>query len=44
MLAFPLPGLGIRVIGDIAKKRQYLLREADAIALEKMTEAGMEGI
>jgi GMP synthase (glutamine-hydrolysing) len=37
---FPGPGLGIRIIGEITRKRLTLLREADAILLDEIREAG----
>jgi GMP synthase (glutamine-hydrolysing) len=33
---FPGPGLAIRVIGEVSKKRLDILREADAIVMEEM--------
>jgi GMP synthase (glutamine-hydrolysing) len=39
---FPGPGLGIRIIGDITKERLHLLREADAIAREELSRAGLD--
>ncbi|WEV52376.1 glutamine-hydrolyzing GMP synthase [Bifidobacterium sp. ESL0704] len=39
---FPGPGLGIRIIGEVTKERLDLLREADAIAREEMTKAGLD--
>ncbi|WP_340479428.1 glutamine-hydrolyzing GMP synthase [Bifidobacterium longum] len=39
---FPGPGLGIRIIGEITKKRLDLLREADAIAREELSKAGLD--
>ncbi|KFI69329.1 glutamine-hydrolyzing GMP synthase [Bifidobacterium magnum] len=39
---FPGPGLGIRIIGDITKERLDILREADAIAREELTKAGLD--
>ena len=39
---FPGPGLGIRIIGEITKERLDLLREADAIAREELTRAGLD--
>ena len=39
---FPGPGLGIRIIGDITKERLDLLREADAIAREELSKAGLD--
>ncbi|GAA4812033.1 glutamine-hydrolyzing GMP synthase [Nocardioides caeni] len=40
---FPGPGLGIRIIGEVTRERLDLLREADAIAREEMTLAGLDG-
>jgi GMP synthase (glutamine-hydrolysing) len=37
---FPGPGLGIRVIGEITEKRLSILRDADAILLEEIEQAG----
>lgn len=39
---FPGPGLGIRIIGEITKERLDLLREADAIAREELSKAGLD--
>ncbi|MEU1801070.1 glutamine-hydrolyzing GMP synthase [Streptomyces sp. NPDC019937] len=39
---FPGPGLGIRIIGEVTKDRLDLLREADAIAREELTAAGLD--
>ena len=39
---FPGPGLGIRIIGEITKERLDLLREADAIAPEELSKAGLD--
>ena len=39
---FPGPGLGIRIIGEITKERLGLLREADAIAREELSKAGLD--
>ena len=39
---FPGPGLGIRIIGEITRERLDLLREADAIAREELTRAGLD--
>lgn len=39
---FPGPGLGIRIIGEVTKERLDLLREADAIAREELTAAGLD--
>lgn len=38
---FPGPGLAIRIIGDVTKKRCEILREADAIVLEEIKAAGL---
>ncbi len=39
---FPGPGLGIRVIGEVTQERLDVLREADAIAREELTRAGLD--
>ena len=39
---FPGPGLGIRIIGEVTQHRLDLLREADAIAREELTAAGLD--
>ena len=39
---FPGPGLGIRNIGESTKERLDLLREADAIAREELSKAGLD--
>ena len=39
---FPGPGLGIRIIGAVTHDRLELLREADAIAREELTRAGLD--
>jgi GMP synthase (glutamine-hydrolysing) len=39
---FPGPGLGIRIIGEVTQDRLDLLREADAIAREELTRAGLD--
>jgi GMP synthase (glutamine-hydrolysing) len=39
---FPGPGLGIRIIGEVTRERLELLREADAIAREELTAAGLD--
>ncbi|MFF7633886.1 glutamine-hydrolyzing GMP synthase [Kitasatospora sp. NPDC008050] len=39
---FPGPGLGIRIVGEVTKERLDLLREADAIAREELTAAGLD--
>jgi GMP synthase (glutamine-hydrolysing) len=39
---FPGPGLGIRIIGEVTRDRLDILREADAIAREELSHAGLE--
>ena len=39
---FPGPGLGIRIIGEVTRERLDILREADAIAREELTPAGLD--
>jgi GMP synthase (glutamine-hydrolysing) len=39
---FPGPGLGIRIIGEVTRDRLDVLREADAIAREELTRAGLD--
>lgn len=39
---FPGPGLGIRIIGEVTRARLDLLRDADAIAREELTRAGLD--
>ncbi|MFP5219338.1 MAG: glutamine-hydrolyzing GMP synthase [Actinomycetes bacterium] len=39
---FPGPGLGIRIIGEVTQERLDVLREADAIAREELTAAGLD--
>ncbi len=39
---FPGPGLGIRIVGEVTEARLDLLREADAIAREELTRAGLD--
>jgi len=39
---FPGPGLGIRIIGEVTRDRLDLLREADFIAREELTRAGLD--
>ena len=38
----PGPGLGIRIVGEVTKDRLDLLRDADAIAREELTAAGLD--
>jgi GMP synthase (glutamine-hydrolysing) len=40
---FPGPGLGIRIIGEVTEDRLAVLREADAIARDELTRAGLDG-
>ena len=39
---FPGPGLAIRIVGEVTHERLELLREADAIAREELTFAGLD--
>jgi GMP synthase (glutamine-hydrolysing) len=39
---FPGPGLGIRIIGEVTGERLDILREADAIAREELSAAGLD--
>ncbi|MGI5485888.1 glutamine-hydrolyzing GMP synthase [Microtetraspora malaysiensis] len=39
---FPGPGLGIRIIGEVTSDRLDILREADAIAREELSHAGLD--
>jgi GMP synthase (glutamine-hydrolysing) len=39
---FPGPGLGIRIIGEVTGERLDILREADAIAREELSLAGLD--
>ncbi|QZY29851.1 glutamine-hydrolyzing GMP synthase [Nocardioides coralli] len=39
---FPGPGLGIRIVGEVTRERLDILREADAIAREEITKAGLD--
>jgi GMP synthase (glutamine-hydrolysing) len=39
---FPGPGLGIRIIGEVTRERLDLLRQADLIAREELTAAGLD--
>ena len=41
---FPGPGLGIRIIGEVTAERLAILREADAIAREEMSAAGLDSL
>jgi GMP synthase (glutamine-hydrolysing) len=39
---FPGPGLAIRIIGAVNRRRLDILREADAVAREELTAAGLD--
>jgi GMP synthase (glutamine-hydrolysing) len=39
---FPGPGLAIRIIGEVTGERLQTLRDADAIAREELTKAGLD--
>ncbi len=39
---FPGPGLGIRIIGEVTRERLDILRQADLIAREELTRAGLD--
>jgi GMP synthase (glutamine-hydrolysing) len=39
---FPGPGLAIRIVGEVTHERLEILREADAIAREEVTKAGLD--
>jgi GMP synthase (glutamine-hydrolysing) len=39
---FPGPGLAIRIVGEVTGERLDLLREADAIAREELSRAGLD--
>jgi GMP synthase (glutamine-hydrolysing) len=39
---FPGPGLGIRILGEVTRERLDLLREADAIARQELSRAGLD--
>ncbi len=39
---FPGPGLGIRIVGEVTQERLDILREADAVAREELTRAGLD--
>ncbi len=39
---FPGPGLGIRIVGEVTRERLEVLREADAIAREELSRAGLD--
>ncbi|MFB9253851.1 glutamine-hydrolyzing GMP synthase [Sphaerisporangium melleum] len=39
---FPGPGLGIRIVGEVTHDRLTILREADSIAREELSRAGLD--
>jgi GMP synthase (glutamine-hydrolysing) len=39
---FPGPGLAIRIVGSVTRDRLHVLREADAIAREELSAAGLD--
>jgi GMP synthase (glutamine-hydrolysing) len=39
---FPGPGLGIRIVGEVTRENLDVLREADAIAREELSRAGLD--
>jgi GMP synthase (glutamine-hydrolysing) len=39
---FPGPGLGIRIVGEVTRERLDILRQADLIAREELTAAGLD--
>ncbi len=39
---FPGPGLGIRIVGEVTGENLEILREADAIAREELSRAGLD--
>ena len=41
---FPGPGLAIRIIGEVTADRLAILREADAIAREELSAAGLDNL
>lgn len=38
---FPGPGLGVRILGDVTRERCEILREADAIYIQALRDAGL---
>ena len=40
---FPGPGLAVRIVGEVTRERCDLLRKADRIIIEEITEAGWSG-
>lgn len=41
---FPGPGLAIRIVGEVTQERLDLLRQADAIARDELTKAGLDRV
>jgi len=39
---FPGPGLGIRIVGEVSKERLDLLRQADSIVREELSNSGLD--
>ncbi len=39
---FPGPGLAVRIVGEVTKDRLEILRQADAIARDELTAAGLD--
>ncbi len=39
---FPGPGLAVRIVGEVTEERLEILRQADAIAREELTAAGLD--
>jgi GMP synthase (glutamine-hydrolysing) len=39
---FPGPGLAIRIVGEVTAERLEILREADAVARQELTRAGLD--
>lgn len=41
---FPGPGLAVRIVGQVTKKRLDILKKADAIARSELTAAGLDSV
>lgn len=39
---FPGPGLGVRIVGEITRENLAILRQADAIVRQELTQAGLD--
>jgi GMP synthase (glutamine-hydrolysing) len=39
---FPGPGLAIRIVGEVTEQNLTILRQADAIARQELTDAGLD--